>query len=70
MKFLNTKSKKHNIKNHISPEGKVWVCMACGKYTKDRFGDDFGWDASCVLNSALFDMKNLIIENGRVVKVV
>jgi hypothetical protein len=40
----------------IAPDGQVWVCAACGKTSKDRYGDDkssWGWDESCMLNSVL-----------------
>jgi len=51
-----------------APPGSVWVCQACGKYSKDRFGDDpvksRGWDASCMLNSALYDICQLNIDEA------
>jgi hypothetical protein len=37
-------------------EGEVFVCLACGKRSKDRYGSkalDRGWDASCMLNAQL-----------------
>lgn len=38
----------------LAPPGTVWVCAACGKTARDRFGtSDFGWDESCMLNSVL-----------------
>jgi len=63
--------------NRIAPEGKVWVCCACGKTSKDSYGIKFpketsrGWDASCVLNCQLFNKDKLVfdIDNGRVVEV-
>ncbi len=42
--------------NKVAPEGQVFICAACGKRSKDRYGDqkiDHGWDASCMLNSVL-----------------
>lgn len=39
----------------IAPDGKVWLCVACGKRVKDRYGEDRGWDESCMLNSVLVD---------------
>lgn len=42
--------------NHIAPEGQIWVCAACGKRSRDRYGEqriDSGWDESCMLNSVL-----------------
>lgn len=52
-----------------APDGFVWVCHACGKTTKDRYGSDRGWDESCMLNSALHAEIALVIENGRVVRI-
>jgi len=52
----------------IAPEGKMWVCLACGKISKDCYGTKFpesnsrGWDASCVLNCKLFDIDKLTID--------
>lgn len=37
---------------------KVWVCLACGKRSFDRYGEapiDKGWDEACFLNSAIVD---------------
>lgn len=37
-----------------APVGQIWVCGACGKTSKNRYGDDHSpWDESCMLNSAL-----------------
>ena len=56
--------------NEVAPEGKVFVCVACGKRSRDRYGEqkiDFWWDESCMLNCTLVDEADLIIRNGRVV---
>ena len=46
--------------NETAPEGQVWVCAACGKQSRDRYG--YGWDESCMLHAVLcFEQKN---ENG------
>lgn len=38
----------------IAPDGQVWVCGACGKTSKDRYGSaQSSWDESCMLNSVL-----------------
>jgi hypothetical protein len=38
----------------IAPEGQIWVCGACGKTSKDRYGDrNSSWDESCALNAVL-----------------
>jgi hypothetical protein len=58
--------------NEVAPEGQVFVCMACGKMSRDKYGDQQisrGWDVSCMLNSALFDETELVIENNRVTKI-
>ena len=39
----------------VAPEGKIWLCYACGKRTKDRYGEEGGWDEACMLNSGLID---------------
>ncbi len=46
----------------VAPEGKVWVCMACGKRSRDRHGpSDINrlWDESCMLNAELIDEDRL-----------
>ena len=58
--------------NEVAPEGQIFVCMACGKMSKDKYGDQQisqGWDASCMLNSALFEETELVIKNNRVVEI-
>jgi len=46
----------------ICPNGTVWVCAACGKTAKSKYGFDkddnrtnisCGWDESCMMNSVL-----------------
>lgn len=38
-------------------KGTIWVCAACGKTHKDRYGEDGegdrGWDESCMLKAVL-----------------
>jgi len=47
-----------------APEGKMWVCHACGKFSKDRYGDgESSWDESCMLNSVLHDTNTLQYSN-------
>ena len=52
---------------------KVWVCLACGKMSKDKYGEQAlnkGWDVSCMLNSQEFDSDRLVIgDDGRVKEV-
>jgi len=49
---------------------KIWVCLACGKRSNDKFGDnpiDKGWDAACVINSQeYYEDECILDENGRV----
>jgi len=66
-----------NKESRIAPKGKAWVCLACGKTSKDCYGTKFpketsrGWDESCVLNAQLFDKDKLVfdIDSGRVTQV-
>lgn len=37
----------------VAPIGQVWVCCACGKTARDLFGNERGWDESCMLNAML-----------------
>lgn len=63
--------------NKRAPDGKVYVCLACGKTADWFYGFDndglnqssFGWDVSCVLNCDLFDRDKLVYQNGRVVEI-
>jgi len=49
----------------MAPEGQVWVCSACGKYSKNRYGVG---DVSCYVNSVLcYDDETLKKDKGRVV---
>ena len=40
-------------KEHIAPPGTIYVCVACGKTTRDTYNGPRGWDASCLLNALL-----------------
>lgn len=46
----------------LAPEGQVWVCGACGKRSRTRYGwdaegknafVDHGWDVSCAMHAVL-----------------
>lgn len=41
--------------HNYAPEGKLWKCGACGKTVKDQYGEEGGWDESCMINSYLID---------------
>ena len=63
----------------LAPEGQIYVCMACGKTSKTKYGYDkqdkdvamYGWDVSCMLNSRLIPEKWVVerSEGGRVLKI-
>jgi hypothetical protein len=39
----------------------VWVCLACGKFSEDRYGDPgSGWDVSCYINSVQAKKDHLV----------
>lgn len=58
--------------NAIASEGQIYVCGACGRRSKDKYGDqaiDYAWDASCMLNSVLCKENSLEFDdNKRVIK--
>lgn len=59
------------MNTRIAPEGQIWVCLACGKTEKDRYGTKDGWDESCMLNSALaYEDKVIRYESGRVKELI
>ncbi len=42
--------------NIIAGDGQLFICGACGKRSRDKYGDyaiDSGWDESCMLNAVL-----------------
>ena len=53
----------------LAPHGKVWVCQACGKRSRTRYGFDtkknrvcdHGWDESCMMNCELVTNVNEIL---------
>lgn len=55
----------------FAPEGKIYVCTACGKTARGLYGTkaDYGWDESCMLNAVLANESDLVRENGRVIQV-
>lgn len=61
------------MENEIAPEGAVYVCSACGKRSKDLYGQqkiDHWWDESCILHAVLCKEDSLVFntETGYVVK--
>lgn len=58
--------------NEVAPDGYLWVCMACGKRSRDKYGNQKlsrGWDVSCVLNAQLLAEDQLVIVDGLVKEV-
>ena len=51
----------------VAEAGKIWVCTACGKLSKTRYGFtadnknccERGYDESCMLASCLVDVESL-----------
>lgn len=59
------------MSNQVAESGQVFVCMACGKCSRDRYGAqaiDHGWDVSCAMNARLCASESLQRDaDGRVV---
>lgn len=55
--------------NHVAPEGHVFVCNACGKRSRDKYGEmkiDPGWDEACMMEAVLCAESSLVFDdNGR-----
>lgn len=58
------------MSNEVAKEGHIFVCLACSKRSRDKYGDqpiDHGWDVSCVMRAEEFAEDRLVIgEHGRV----
>lgn len=53
--------------DRIAPERQIWICGACGKTSKDQYGDPgTSWDESCMLNSVLVWESSVKRTNGGV----
>lgn len=53
----------------VNQRKKIWVCLACGKRSNDKNGDnliDKGWDVSCMMNSTEVFEDECVVENNRV----
>jgi len=60
-KIRETNPKDH-MSNEVAPSGYVFICLGCGKRSKDRYGNraiSRGWDVSCMLNAVLVLEKDL-----------
>jgi hypothetical protein len=57
--------------DRFAPEGTVWVCGACGKTHKDRYGIEGkgsrSWDESCMLNAILCMEEPVVEPSGKIV---
>jgi len=52
-------------KNQVAPPGAVFVCVACGKRSRDLYGNQKisrAWDVSCVLNAMLCVESSLVMQ--------
>jgi hypothetical protein len=61
------------VSNTVADQGLIFVCSACGKQSRDRYGDQAvsrGWDESCVLNAVLCVENSLVIVDGRAMAAV
>lgn len=57
-------------KNQVAPAGAIFVCVACGKRSRDLYGYQKisrSWDASCVLNSMLCVESSVVMMGDMVV---
>jgi hypothetical protein len=57
--------------NQTAKKGQVFVCGACGKRSKDKYGDqaiDEGWDVSCSMHAILCKEDSIKLKDGRAVK--
>jgi hypothetical protein len=55
----------------LARPGTLWVCGACGKTARDRYGEEgSSWDESCMLNSWLCTEESVTYgATGRAVRV-
>jgi hypothetical protein len=53
--------------NEVAKPGFVFVCLACGKRSRDKYGDDpidAGWDESCMLHAEELAESRLVLPEG------
>ena len=49
--------------DRLAPEGAIWVCTACGKRSKDLYGDRGSWwDESCMMHAILCEEASIAID--------
>jgi hypothetical protein len=54
-------------KDTEAPKGHFWVCVACGKYSRDRHVGTHGrgWDVSCAINAHLIQEDHLVFNEDK-----
>lgn len=62
------------MSNEVAKEGFLFVCHACGKTSKDMYGElaiSYGWDESCMLNCGKYSLSLLVYDadGGRVIEI-
>jgi hypothetical protein len=57
--------REKNMPEPIAPEGKIYVCCACGKTSRGLYGTDGhrNWDESCMMNAVLANEADLVRED-------
>lgn len=56
--------------NQVAPSGAIFVCVSCGKRSRDLYGYQKisrSWDVSCVLNSTLCVESSVVMMGDMVV---
>jgi len=50
-----------------APRGHFWVCLACGKYSRNRHVGTHsrGWDVSCAINANLIPEDHLVFSEDK-----
>lgn len=58
------------MSNAVAPAGTIYVCGACGKLSRDKYGMQAlsrGWDESCMMNAVLcYAPPELVVKDDRV----
>lgn len=57
--------------NEVAGTGEVFVCVACGRRSKDRAGHmrlNTHWDESCETHAVRVYEKSIVLEDGLVVR--
>jgi hypothetical protein len=51
--------------NEVAGEGEIFVCVCCGRLSKDRWGKQkihHGWDTSCMTHAVKYKQGDLILD--------